>query len=213
MKPLPKNIQLAVFDLDGTLVDAYQAITDSINFMLGKMGRPHQDLRTVTRSVGHGVDGLIRCFIEDERADEALKIFRAHHDQRLRRNIRLQPGARTLLTALKKRGCRMAIASNRPAVFCRIILEQLGIDHYFDWVVCGDMVKRPKPYPDVLRAILQASGIKASRAIYVGDMTVDVLCGRRAKVFTVAVSTGSSTLADLKVLKPDLIISKLSELS
>ncbi len=211
-KNLPDDIKLVIFDLDGTLVDAYQAITDSINYMMGKMGRPRQSLRTVTRSVGHGVDGLIRCFIEEDRAEEALLIFRAHHDNRLHQKLRIMPGARTLLAALKNRGCRMAIASNRPTKFCRIILEQLNIDHYFDWVICGDMVKRPKPAPDVLRAILKAARVKPFQAVYVGDMTVDVLCGRRARVFTLAIPTGSSHLAELKALDPDIIISGLPKI-
>ncbi|MBF0593400.1 MAG: HAD-IA family hydrolase, partial [Candidatus Omnitrophica bacterium] len=202
MKTLPENIQIVIFDLDGTLVDAYQAITDSINFMMRKLGRPRQTLKMVTRSVGHGVEGLIRCFIEEERVAEALKIFRAHHDQRLRRKLRIMPGARALLASLKKRGCRMAIASNRPSKFCHIIIEQLGIDHYFDWVICADAVKNAKPAPDVLRAILKAAKLKPAQAVYVGDMTVDLLCGRRARVFTVIVPTGSSTLAELKALKP-----------
>lgn len=208
----PKNIKLVIFDLDGTLVDAYPAIMDSINYMMGKMGLARQSLRTVTRSVGHGVDNLIRCFVEEGQVEEALEIFRAHHEKRLRRKLKIMPGTRRVLSTLKKRGCLMAIASNRPTKFCRIILRQLGIDRYFDWVICGDAVKRPKPYPDVLRAILQAAHVRASQAVYVGDMTVDVLCGRRARVFTVTLPTGSNSLAELEALKPDLMISGLSKI-
>ncbi|MEI6438512.1 MAG: HAD family hydrolase [Candidatus Omnitrophota bacterium] len=208
-KNLPPEIKLVIFDLDGTLVDAYQAITDSINFMMRKLGRPRQSLKKVTRSVGHGVDGLIRNFVEEALVEEALAIFRAHHDQRLRRKLTIKRGARALLAALKKRGCKMAIASNRPTKFCRIILEQLKIDHYFDWVICGDAVKNPKPAPDMIKAILKASGLKPSQAVYVGDMTVDVLCGRRARVFTIAIPTGSSSPAELRALKPDAMIPSL----
>ncbi len=212
MKPIPEDIRLVAFDLDGTLVDAYQAVTDSINYMMGQMGLPPQTLKAVTYSVGYGIERLIRCFIEEERAVEALKIFRQHHDGRLREKVKLLPGAGKLLADLKKQGYQLAIASNRPTQFCRIILEQLKIDHYFDWVICGDAVKSPKPSPDILKAILKASGVKASQVVYVGDMTVDVLCGRRARVFTVAVPTGSCLKAEMEELKPDRIVKNLSEL-
>ncbi|MBF0388060.1 MAG: HAD family hydrolase [Candidatus Omnitrophica bacterium] len=211
MKQPPEDIKLVIFDVDGTLVDAYQAIADSINYMMVKMGLPPQSLQTVTRSVGHGVEGLVSCFIEEARTAEALRIFRTHHDRRLRQKLRIMPGARALLAALQKRGCRMAIASNRPEQFCRIILEQLKLDKYFDWIICGDMVKNPKPHPEILRVILRAAGVKAGQAVYVGDMTVDVLCGRRARVFTLALPTGSSTRAELQALKPDRIIPGLSK--
>ena len=208
--PIPRNIKLIIFDLDGTLVDAYPAIADSINYMLKKMGYPARSLRFIKRSVGWGVDTLVRCFVPEDKAVEGLEIFRAHHDKRLRQNVKLLPGTKTLLPFLKEQGCVLAIASNRPAQFCRIILKAVGIDHYFDHVVCGDMVKRAKPYPEMLKRILSESGISFTEAVYVGDMSVDVECGRSAGVFAVAVPTGSCTRAELKAAHPDRMINTIS---
>ncbi len=207
----PRNIQLAIFDLDGTLVDAYPAITDSINHMLKEMGLPAQSLRVVRRSVGFGVDSLVRCFVPEKDAVRALAIFRAHHDVRLRQNIRLLPGVKTLLPFLRQRGCGLAIASNRPTIFCRLILETLGIASYFDHVVCGDAVKRAKPHPDMLQLILRQSGVPMREAVYVGDMTVDVACARGAGVFSIAVPTGSCTRAELEAVHPDALIGRISQ--
>ena len=211
-KNLPKDIALVVFDLDGTLVDAYPAITESINYMLKKMGRSPQTLRTVKRSVGWGVDSLVRCFIEEEHADEALAIFRAHHDKRLRHHLKLQPGAKALLTFLNKRGYRLAIASNRPTKFCLLILKTLGLEKYFFKVVGGDGVKKAKPHPDMLKMILKEAGVLASRAVYVGDMSVDVQCGKVAGVFTIALPTGSCTIQELKAEKPDILARRLEDI-
>jgi len=210
-KNLPDNIELVVFDLDGTLVDAYPAIAESINHMLKKMGRPTQSLLTIKRSVGWGGDSLVRCFIEEEHADKAFAIFRTHHDQRLRRNLKLQPGAKKLLMFLKKKGIRLAIASNRPTKFCLIILKTLGLEKYFFRVVGGDGVKKPKPHADMLKLILKEARMPASRAVYVGDMSVDVQCGKGAKVFTIALPTGSCTLKELKAEKPDILASGLED--
>jgi HAD superfamily hydrolase (TIGR01509 family) len=162
--------------------------------------------------VGWGVDSLVRGFVPEDKVEEALALFRAHHDTRLRNNIKLLPGAKTLLAFLKKKGCRLAIASNRPRKFCLIILKALGIDHYFDVIICGDGVKNPKPYPDMLQAILKETAVRPSQAIYVGDMSVDVLCARRARVFAVAVPTGSCTRQEILAAQPDLVIDRLIDL-
>lgn len=211
-KSLPKNIELVIFDLDGTLVDAYPAITESINYMMKKMGRPTQSLLTVKRSVGWGVDSLVKCFIEEEHAKKALAIFREHHDKRLRHRLRLQPGAKRLLMFLQKKGYCLAIASNRPAKFCHLILKTLALDGYFFKVVGGDDVKKPKPHPDMLKMILKEADVSASRAVYAGDMSVDVQCGKGAKVLTIALPTGSCTLQELKAEKPDILVDCLEDI-
>jgi HAD superfamily hydrolase (TIGR01509 family) len=208
---VPRHIRLAIFDLDGTLVDAFPAIADSINHMLKEMGYAPVSLRTVKRSVGWGVDSLVDSFVPEDKRAEALVIFRKHHDVRLRDRIRLLAGTKTLLPFLKAKGCVLAIASNRPTKFCHLILQGLGIDHYFDHVICGDAVKRPKPAPDMVKAILRASRVPAREAIFTGDMSVDIECGRAAGVFTLGVATGSCTRAEIRAAKPDRSIERISQ--
>jgi phosphoglycolate phosphatase len=207
----PRKIKLAIFDLDGTLVDAFPAIADSINHMMKKMGYPPVSARKVKRSVGWGVSTLVSEFVPADKAAKALAIFRKHHDVRLRSNIKLLDGVKTLLPFLKEQGCVLAIASNRPEQFCRIILKALEIDHYFTYVICGDNVKRAKPYPDMLKAILRASGVAAREAVYTGDMSVDIECGKAAGVFTVAVPTGSCTREEISAAKPGMFVERISQ--
>lgn len=211
-RPRPRRIKLAIFDLDGTLVDSFPAIADSINHMMKKMGKAPVSLRTVKRAVGWGVSTLVNTFVTEEKAAEALELFRAHHDRRLREEIPLLPGVKTLLPFLKGQGCVLAIASNRPAPFCHLILRGLGMDHYFDHVICGDDVRRAKPYPDMARAILRASRIPAREAIFTGDMSVDIECGRAAGMFTIAVPTGSCTRAEIMAAKPDMFVERIGRL-
>ncbi len=209
-RKIPRGIKLVIFDLDGTLVNAFPAIADSINHMMKKMGYAPVSLRTVKRSVGWGVSSLVNDFVPEDKVAEALAIFRKHHDARLRKNIDLLPGVKTLLPFLRSRGCVLAIASNRPAQFCHIILKAVGIDTYFDHVICGDGVKRAKPYPDMVKAILRASRVSPDEAVFVGDMSVDIACGRAAGVFTLGVPGGSCTRAEIKAAKPDMFIERIS---
>jgi len=186
------RVRLVIFDLDGTLVDAYAAVEKSINYTLGQLGYPAASGFKIKRSVGWGEIHLISQFVEPRDLAQAVKIYRGHHSQALRRGTKLLPGAMSILRDLRRQGYLIAIASNRATKFSRLIARQLQIDRYFDLIVCRDKVKRPKPSPDIINRILHELRLRHDQAVFVGDMVVDVQAGKHAKVKTVAVVTGSS---------------------
>lgn len=203
---MKKRIELVIFDLDGTLVDAYPAIVSSFNKTLKMFGLAKQPERTIRRAVGWGDGNLLKPFVPKQRLAQALDIYRAHHRISLRQETKFLPGALEMLRFLKQGRYKIALASNRPTKFSHIILEHLNIKRYFDCILCGDKVKRAKPYPDILRLILEKMKLGPSSAVYLGDMTVDVLAGKRAGIKTIAVTGGSSTRKELEQLKPYRII-------
>src|SRR5208283_542211 len=107
------------------------------------------------RSVGNGDRNLMVHFVGEKLGDQALAIYRPHHTKALKAKgaVKLLPGAWEVLKFLKGKGYNLAIASNRPTKFTRIILKVLGVSQLFDVVLCADKVDRPKPYPDILWAI------------------------------------------------------------
>jgi len=207
-------IKAVIFDLDGTLVNAYPAVIRSVNYTLGVLGQPRRSDDEIIRSVGGGDGKLIAHFAGPKRALEALSIYRRHHAKalRLKGAVKLLPGAGPLLKYLKANGYKLAIASNRPTKFAQIILKVLGIGSLFDVVLCADRAPKPKPYPDMLWAIAERLKLEKSQALYVGDMTIDIQCGRRAGMRMVAVATGSSSKKELKDLKPYAIVDKISQI-
>jgi len=205
------KIELVIFDLDGTLVDAYAAVASSLNHTLRKMGRPSADDGRIKRAVGRGDRSLIATFMSDDQVDEALIIFRGHHAAALPRDTHFLPGAGELLARLKDKGYKLAIASNRPTKFSLIILKHLGSLDMFDHVICADKVANPKPKADILLNVLQELKTDRSRAIYVGDMDIDILTGKNAGVRTIAVTTGSCTSEELSTLGPLRIIDHVGE--
>ena len=207
-----RQIKLIIFDLDGTLVNAYAAVASSINFTLKKMGFPVRDSYTIRRAVGWGDLRLLKSFVDPECLDQAINIYRKHHALALKKWTRFLPGAHDLIVNLKKRKYKLAIASNRPTRFTLIILRSLGIRKYFDYVLCADKLKAGKPHPEILFKILQKLNCKRSEALYIGDMTIDVQTARRARVKVVAVLTGSSTRQEIEVLHPWQIRKRISPL-
>ena len=203
--------KLIIFDLDGTLVNAYPAIIRSFNYAMAKLGYPKQKDSVIRRAVGWGDQNLLKPFVAPGGLSKAVSFYRQHHKTALLEDSRLFPEARSLLEYLKNKGYKLAVASNRPEKFSRILIKHLKIDTYFDYVLCGDKLKRGKPHPEILNRIMRKLGIPIRQAMYIGDMTVDAQAGRRAGVDTFIVTTGSSTKSEIRKEKPYRIISSLKE--
>jgi phosphoglycolate phosphatase len=204
--------RLIIFDLDGTLVNAYAAIQESLNFTLREFGRPGVGMATVRRSVGWGDKNFIKAFFKKSDVEKALKIYRLHHKRSLIKYSRAIPGAKRVLRLLRSKGLKLAIASNRPQKFTDILLKSLAIRPYFDMVACGKSKEDLKPSPKLLRKVMRKLGVPRQETVYVGDMVIDVLAGRNAGVRTVAVRGGSSPAGQLKAAKPFRLISAISGL-
>jgi len=207
-------IKSVIFDLDGTLVNAYPAVSQSVNFTLKAFGIAPRSHAEIKRSVGGGDRKLMEHFVGKKLVARAIAIYRPHHAKalKLKGAVRLLPGVLGILKVLKAKGYKLAVASNRPTKFTRIILKVLGVLKFFDTVLCADRAGKPKPYPDILWAIAKRLRVENPEILYVGDMTIDVNCAHRAGIRVVAVTTGSSSRKELKDLKPWKIISKMDQL-
>ena len=210
---MSNDITLVIFDLDGTLVDAYKAVVCSVNYTLTQMNCALVDDATIKRRVGWGDRHLIGTFVREQNIDRALSIFRQHHARALKGGTTFLPGARKLLDELREKNYKLAVASNRPARFTHIILKHLNIQHVFDYVVCGDQVACPKPAADILEQALKKFSLTPKETLYVGDMAIDVETGNEAGIKTIAVLTGSSTREDIVRLKPFKIIKNVYEVA
>lgn len=207
-----KNIKLIIFDLDGTLVDAYRAIIRSFNFAMQKLNYSKPDALTIRRAVGWGDENLLKPFINLKDLKKALILYRRHHKTALLRYSRLFPKVEMVLRQLKNKGYKLAIASNRPTKFSWILIRHLGLSKYFDYVLCKDKLKHGKPHPEILNKIIQRCSVKPGETLYVGDMAIDAQAARRAKVTAIIVTTGSSTALEIKKEKPYRIIPRITEL-
>jgi len=207
-----KDIRLVIFDLDGTLIDAYAAIIASFNYTMRSLKFPAQSALVVRRAVGWGDRNLLRPFVKEEDLARAMAIYRGHHRKSLLKGARLFPGARRTLNYLKNKGYLLAIASNRPTEFSGIILRHLGLRKYFKYMLCADRLKHGKPHPEILRKIMQKFSCQPKATLYIGDMAIDAQAGRRAKVKTIMVATGSNSRSQLQRERPYRIISRLLDL-
>jgi len=206
------NIKLVIFDIDGTLVDAYSAIEKSVNYAMKRMGYPLRDYMTIRRVVGGGDEKLLEQFVNIKDLNKALFLYHSHHKVALPKYSILMPNVRCVLRYLKGKNYKLAIASNRPTKFAQILIHHLNIAQYFNYVLCADKLRFNKPNPEILLKIMQRLHVKRTQTLYVGDMITDAHAGKRAGVKTIIVTTGSSTISEIRKASPQRIIRNLSTL-
>ena len=193
----PERVRGIVFDLDGTLVDSYAAIAESLNHARGHFALPPLSTSEVRRRVGRGLEVLIEELVGPQRVQSGVRLFREHYAAVFRARTSVLPDAREALHELQSRGYRLAVASNKPARFSTPILEHLGMLSSLDDVQGPDLAGSAKPEPTMLRNCVSALGLVPRQALYVGDMVLDVESAARAGLPVILVCGGSSTAEEL----------------
>ncbi len=205
-------IKLVIFDLDGTLIDAYQAIEKSLNFTLQSLGYKKVSYDQSRRSVGRGDKHFISQFVKAADTGKGLILYRKHHREALQLYATLKPQTRKVLSSLQRQGIKLAVASNRPTKFSKVLIRHLDLEKYFDLIVCADKKHELKPEPYLIKQVLKKLKIGSREALYVGDMVYDIKAGKNAKVKAIAILGGSCSRKELVAQKPYKIINNLRQL-
>ncbi len=201
-----------IFDLDGTLVDSYPAILESLNHVLKKFHKDPIDLETVKKLVGKGIENLITRAIGAENVREGVKAFRGSYDETHRRGTFLLPGVLSTLEGLHRKGIGMSVASNKPSDYSKSILAHLQINQFFLDCYGPDRGVPPKPDPAMLRALIRLMDSSAEDTLYVGDMALDVQTARNAGVRVALIPTGGGSPEELRSAGPDFLLSDFSDI-
>jgi phosphoglycolate phosphatase len=201
-----------IFDFDGTLIDSYEPITESLNQVREAFGKPPLALAEVKGMVGHGLEHLIEAAIGPEKVADGVRIFRERYATICEGRTTILPQVRETLEELDRRTYQMAIATNKPSYFARDILKALDVEHLFVEVLGPNDVERPKPDPEMLEIIMSRLGLGSDETLYVGDMPLDIEVARNAGVAVYALPTGSASRDDLLARRPDRLLHKFSDL-
>jgi phosphoglycolate phosphatase len=184
--------EIYIFDLDGTLLDTLQDLAASVNYALRQHHMPEHSIDDVRRFVGNGVRRLMERAIPEGAANPAFEAafatFRKYYMEHSLDTTRPYDGIPELIHELKKRGCRMAVVSNKM-----MAATQELVHHFFPEieVAIGEDEAagiRKKPAPDTVFAAMKQLG--EGSALYVGDSDVDLATARNSGLPCISVLWG-----------------------
>jgi phosphoglycolate phosphatase len=183
---------LLVFDLDGTLIDSVGDLTTAVNRLRQDYQLPPLATDLVRRYVGDGVRKLVERALQGHPADfeAALRAYRGYYEHHLHDTTALFPGVADGLKKLCAAGYQLAVISNKPANFCRVLLAQLGIAELFCCVLGDGDTPRLKPDPAPLLEVMRRAGATPEETWMIGDHHTDLEAARHAGVRSVFVSYG-----------------------
>ena len=207
-----------VFDLDGTLVDSAPDLHRCLNAVLAEQGRRPVSLADIRAMVGDGAAKLVeRGFADtgdpvDPAALPALvDRFLVHYAAGRHAMTTAFPGVGQTLAALRARGCRLGVCTNKPYRPTVEILEILGLAGYFTGVTGGDSLPVRKPDPGHLLGTLYLMGGRPDQALMIGDSANDVAVARAAGVPALVVRYGY-TRTPVEELGADAIIERFDQI-
>ena len=211
MMSLPtESISVILFDWDGTLVDSAQLGLTAYERAFAELGVPfdHETYQAVYSPNWLNVyEGLGLPKEHWQRADE---LWTHHYDQQ---SAKLIEGAGETVAEIRQKGYRFGVVSSGNDCRVNREIKELGLDGFFEVVICHEQIRNRKPHPEGIEIALQQLGVTPIQTAYVGDSPEDIEMGKRAKVFTVGVRSSYPTSWKLQSAEPDIYLELFTELT
>ncbi|GBC93087.1 Pyrophosphatase PpaX [bacterium HR15] len=199
-------VRAILFDLDGTLIDTVELITQALNYTYRKhlgIELPKEELRRLI-----GLPLKMQMHYLDERVahpidHEAMEADEMDYYERHRHLERVLPEVVDAVREAHRRGYRTALVTSKNRKELASVLPRLNLDSVVEAIVSADDSPRPKPAPDPVLTALQRVQVRPEAAVFIGDTVFDIECGRAAGVQVGAVGWGAHLPQDLQAAQPD----------
>lgn len=205
-------INLAIFDLDGTLINSIEDLADATNYALDKCGFPTHPVEKYNYFVGDGVNNLLlRSIPKEYHSEETIQkvknIYSEYYSEHYYDKTYIYDGILPLLKNLKDKGIKLAIASNKPDEFTKVIISKLFGTEVFNYVQ-GNKANIPhKPEPQIIYQVMNSLCVEKSQVVMIGDTDVDIRTGKNAGIYTIGCLWGFRERTELEKAGADYIVS------
>ncbi len=210
-----KKYEYIIFDLDGTILDTLDDLTDSVNYALDKHGYPARTKEEIRTFVGDGLLMLVRRAIAPETDETVIQTVlatqKAYYKDHCADKTRPYEGILELLGELKMAGYKLAVVSNKADYAVQILCEQY-FPGMFHMTVGEKETVRKKPAPDSVYAVLEVLQAKKEQAVYIGDSEVDIETAKNAGLDAVLVTWGFRDTEFLREKGAKTLVNDVKEL-
>ena len=185
--------RIAIFDLDGTILNTLEDLCDSLNHALALSSMPCRSLAQVRSYLGNGIRALVECGVPEntppELTDAVFAEFASYYPAHCRIKTAPYPGILQLFSKLRESGIKIAVVSNKIDSAVSVLCEK-----YFggriDFCVGDREGFARKPAPDAVLEALKKISSAPERAVYIGDSDVDIKTAENAGMACISVSWG-----------------------
>lgn len=209
------KIALAVFDLDGTVLDTLEDLYLATNYALEASGFPKRSKEEVRAFVGNGIKRLVELSVPENTDEQSIERvfcdFNGYYAVHCADNTKPYDGIRDVLLSLRKSGIKTAVVSNKADYAVRSLCEKY-FDSLFDFAVGEREGIRRKPAPDSVNEALRVLCTEKENAVYIGDSEVDIKTAENARMSCICVSWGFRSREKLISSGATLIVDEVSQL-
>lgn len=208
-----KKIKAILFDLDGTLTDPMVGITSSVQYALKKYGIIEDNLWNLTKFIGPPLaDSFMRFYgFSEEQAKQAVLYYREYFAPKGKYENEVYEGIPELLASLKEAGYILAVATSKPEVFSKDILDHFDLTKYFDFVG-GALLNGREKKEDVITYVLEHVDANKNEILMVGDREHDIIGAKKNNLLSVGVLYGYGDREEHENAGADHIVSTVEEL-
>jgi phosphoglycolate phosphatase len=196
--------------MDGTLINSGSIIVNTINYVRTNTGLKPMDKKILLKNINNpNINPALFFYEVVEFTPRHRKLFDEYYNKNCNNDIELYDGIYELLENLQNR-CTLTIATNASKKFALSMTKHLKIDHFFIDIAGYDLVKNPKPKPDMINYLIKKHNFIKKDTILVGDGQKDILSAKSAGIDSILVNWGFSEHDDDAILEVCDLQDKLS---
>jgi len=200
-----------IFDFDGTLVDSNDIIVSALQETAKRARKEMLSDKELDNILGKPLDIQVKSFAT-ENVEDHVEFYRHYYRSHRDTMTKIFPGIKEMLDELKALGCIMGIVSNKGTSGLRHGIEMFGLEDYFEFVISAYDVVNRKPHPEPIYKALEILKADPHEALFIGDSTHDIECGKNASVKTVLVDWSILNKEILMASEPDYVIKDAKDL-
>ena len=201
-----KNIKAIIFDMDGVLINSEAFYMSENRRFLAALGKTatEEDLYRVVGTPLLTTQKMFHSYLSDSYTFEEVAELSHKHWLTVKTNYKclMNDGVVEVLSWLKKRNYKLAVASSSGIKHIQRVIEQCSLDNYFDVLLTGDMFKKSKPDPEIYLTAAKMLKAKPEQCIVIEDSVYGIEAGKRAGMKVIALKEPfghDQSLADIKI--------------
>jgi phosphoglycolate phosphatase len=209
-------IEGIIFDLDGTILDTIEDLTDSLNYALDQVSVKGYEAETVVTFVGNGMRTLVQRALVNRQSvqdvDNVLEMFKQHYSSNYNNKTKAYPNMKEVVDNAKKSGFYLGVCSNKPNEFVQHLIAEHFDKDTFAFVLGEVPFIERKPAPDMALEVAANLGLAPHECLFVGDSTVDIKTAKAAKMPICAVTYGFNSEEMILKEKPEYTVNDVAGL-